>query len=711
VSKNQPVQALELALDVLKLLGIELTLRPSQADIASSLEKVQRCLAGRQIEDLIDLPEMSDPYKLAALQVLTSSTVAAFNSIPALYSLISFERVSLSIQYGNTQMSPAAYASYGLYLCGVGEIEQGYGFGRLALNLLEKIKALPFTARTWVTAYTFTIHWKEPLHNILEPLLQAYVRGVQTGDVEFATGALVASAHTDFLCGTELSQVQSHLTAHIAAIRQLKHRRNQMVVELHLQMVLNLLLQPDCPDRITGDIFDEDQALQQFQRSNDRFLIFHLYFYKALLGYLFYQFDRALENLELAEKHLDSVRAEFIYASFYFYQSLVALALFPARIPDEQQRLLAQVASNQEKLKTWARFAPANHLNKYTLVEAERARILGLGGEAREAYDQAIALAQQNHFIQEEALACELAAKFYLARGQSRSGNTYLLDAHKAYQRWGAGAKVSQLEEVYPQVLAHKFSAQPLSTNIDITTTSKSSAGSLDLVSLLKASQALSGEIVLKTLLEKLMRSIIENAGAQKGYLILENEGQWWIEAGGNSLEELEKSLESLPLVSDPPRLAASVVHFVIHTREALVLQDATFESNFSRDPYISSHRTKSLLCIPLVNQLNLVGVLYLENNLVTGAFTSQRVEFLRLLSVQAAISIENARFYGLLEQKVAQRTHELQEEVLRRRQAEERAQQLAITDPLTGLQNRRHFLRCWKMKFYGHGAIKQGLR
>ncbi len=251
---------------------------------------------------------------------------------------------------------------------------------------------------------------------------------------------------------------------------------------------------------------------------------------------------------------------------------------------------------------------------------------------------------------------------------------------------------MKHLEEVYPQVFSRNFSSQPWLKNIEITTTSNSSAESLDFISLIKASQALSGEVVLKTLLEKLMRSILENAGAQKGFLILEKKGQWVIEAGGNSLEELEKSLESLPLETDPPVLAASVVHYVIHTREALVLNDAAFESNFTHDPHISARQVKSLLCIPLMNQLNLVGVLYLENNLVTGAFTAQRLEFLRLLSMQAAISIENARFYELLEQKVTDRTCELQQEVILRREAEERAQQLAIIDPLTGLYNRRNF-------------------
>jgi diguanylate cyclase (GGDEF)-like protein len=706
VSENKPLQALDISLDILTLLGVELPRRPGQEDIILSLEKVQRSLADRPVEDLVNLPEMSDPNKLAAMQILTSSTVAAFNALPRLYSLISFERVSLSIQYGNTLMSPAAYASYGLYLCGAGDIEQGYSFGRLALNLIEKMNAPQFIARTWVTAYTFCIHWKEPLRNILEPLLKASISGLQTGDIEFSTGALVAHSHTAFFCGTELSRLREQYLTHINAIRPLMHHRNQQVVELHLQMALNLLEGSDYPDIIKGAIFDEDQALPALKQANDQFSIFHLLFYKALLGYQFYQFDRALENLEQARQYLDSVRAEYIFACFYFYHSLISLAIYPARSADEQQNILGQVAANQEKLKIWAGFIPANHLNKHTLVQAERARILKFGGEAREAYDQAISLARDNQFVQEEALACELAAKFYMDRGQVQLGYYYLLDAHKAYQQWNAQTKVKHLEEMYPQIFSHKASVQPWLKSMEITTTSKNSSDSLDFISLLKASQALSGEIVLKTLLEKLMRSILENAGAQKGFLILEKEGDWVIEAGGSSLEDLGESLDSLPLEADLPLLAASVVHYVIRTREALVFNDAVLESTFTRDDYISSHQVKSLLCMPLLNQFNLVGVLYLENNLVSGAFTIQRMEFLRLLSLQAAISIENARFYELLEQKVAARTRELQQEVDLRRQAEERANQLAIIDPLTELYNRRYFFAAleneiWRSRRY----------
>ncbi|MEI7847807.1 MAG: serine/threonine-protein kinase PknK, partial [Chloroflexota bacterium] len=441
VAENKPLQALELALEVLKQLGVELPLHPVRSDIRLGLEKVQLSLAGRPVEELVDLPEMRDPFKLAAMQILTSSTVAAINSVPELYSLISFERVNLSIHYGNTQMSPAAYGSYGLYLCGIGQIDQGYSFGRLALNLVEKINALPYKSRTWVTAYTFTIHWKEPLRNILEPLLDAFATGLQTGDIEFSTGALVAYSHTDIFCGTPLAVLQEHFTVHIAAVRQLMHRRNLLVIEMHMQLVQNLCQPWPSSDKISGQFFDEDQNLLLFQQANDQFSLFHLYFYKAMLGYLFSQFERALENLDMAEKYLDSVRAEYIYALFHLYHSLVCLAVHPSRAADQQVLILERVAANQEKLKTWAEYNPANHLNKYALVDAEYARILGQGGAARETYDRAIALAHQNHFLQEEALACELAAKFYLERGQPSLGVVYLLDAHRAYQQWGSTAK------------------------------------------------------------------------------------------------------------------------------------------------------------------------------------------------------------------------------------------------------------------------------
>jgi diguanylate cyclase (GGDEF)-like protein len=687
VAQNQPVAALEHALGVLKKIGVELPLYPSPNDLQQGIRKVQTALAGRPVEDLADLPAMSDPDRLAALQILTSTTVAAFNAIRPLYALISFERVYFSIQYGNTPMSPAAYASYGLYLCGdPDQIEQGYQFGHMALRLQEKLNALPYKARTAITAYSFVMHWKDPLRSILEPVLDAYQSGLETGDVEFASAALLVHAHSAFLSGLELTGLHETFQGHVHSIKRLGHPRNQLVLEMHLQLVHNLLQPGPTSDVISGEYYQEETALTQHVQGSDFLTIFRLYSYKVLIDCLFERYEQAAQQLKTLEKYLDSARSEFVSTLYYFYDSLVCLGLYSSLSKAEQAAGLEQVAANLAVLQRLAHYAPANQSHRVSLLEAELARLTGRSGEAREFYDQAIKLARENQFLQDEGLACERAATFYLERGQIRLAIFYLVDARSAYTHWGARGKVQQLDEKYAPYFSRK--SDPLYTLTELSSTSSHAInGSLDVASLVKASQALSGEIVLEKLLDTLMKIIIENAGAQFGYLLLEENEQWLIAASGDNTVKTP-----CPIETEPLHMALSVVRYVIHTHETVTLDDAVQTGPFRRDSFICQHQVHSLLCLPLIKQSFLVGVLYLENNLAPGAFSPQQLEFLRLLSTQAAISIENARFYDTLEQKVAERTQELQQEVLRRRKSEELAQQLAITDPLTGLFNRRYF-------------------
>ncbi|MBE9562773.1 MAG: GAF domain-containing sensor histidine kinase, partial [Proteobacteria bacterium] len=295
------------------------------------------------------------------------------------------------------------------------------------------------------------------------------------------------------------------------------------------------------------------------------------------------------------------------------------------------------------------------------LVEAEKARVLGQL-EAIEWYEKAIAGAKENEYLNEEALANELACQFYLQKDIPKIAQVYLRDAHYAYQQWGATAKVQQLEAKYPQFLSPKTS-NTISTNSTILANKIapiSTTGSsqwLDLNSVTKASQTLSKEIILSKLLEKMMSIVIENAGAEKGYLLLPKQDNWFIEGSGHGSEITV--LQSLP-IEESEQLSVNIIHYVARTKENIVLNDATQEGNFTRDPYIVKQHSQSILCMPLLNQGQLISILYLENNLTTGAFTSNRIETLNLLSSQLAISIENSLLYDNLEHKVAERTQEL---------------------------------------------------
>ncbi|HEY9853593.1 MAG TPA: AAA-like domain-containing protein, partial [Leptolyngbyaceae cyanobacterium] len=340
---------------------------------------------------------------------------------------------------------------------------------------------------------------------------------------------------------------------------------------------------------------------------------------------------------------------------------------------------------NQQRLKAWAEQCPENFQHQYLLVAAEITRISGNWYEAINLYDKAIKSAQENEFIHEEALANELAANFWLAQEKPEFAQIHLKKARQCYQIWGAKRKVEDLDEKYVQWLGSTATDTQSNTIKTITTTGRNSGETLDFAAVMKASQAISGEIVLEQLLNQVMKAAIASAGAEKGFLILDKNENWVIEAQAAVESDRITILQSIPIDSvDPttkiPHLSTAIINYVARSHENVVLNNATEEGQFTRDPYIITTQPKSILCTPLLDRGKLAGILYLENNIAIGAFTPQRVETLKIIAAQAAISIENANLYEqledynrTLEQKVEERTKELSHtlEILKATQAE----------------------------------------
>jgi class 3 adenylate cyclase/GAF domain-containing protein len=401
--------------------------------------------------------------------------------------------------------------------------------------------------------------------------------------------------------------------------------------------------------RLIGESYDEIKMLPIHLEANTKNICHSLYFFKLYLGYLFQDYQQALENAALVEENIDNAIGAFPLS--HFYNSLVHLAIYFDVSKFEQKRILEKVESNQKKIKKWASSAPMNHLNKFYLVEAERYRVLGHKDKATDCYDRAIELAKEHEYINDEALAHELAAKFYLALGKAKIAQVYMLDARHCYRQWGAVAKVKDLEARYPQLLSRKSDSKVTSQS-RVTESGSESSEVLDLASVMKASQVISGEMMLDKLLAKLMKILIENAGAQKGFLILEQAGKLLIEAEGAAKEDSITVLQSVPIESvgvygSTGLLSSAIINYVARTKESVVLNDATREGQFTKDSYITQNQPKSILCVPLINQDKLISIVYLENNLAAGAFTPDRLEVIKLLSAQAAIAIANAKLYS----------------------------------------------------------------
>jgi predicted ATPase/signal transduction histidine kinase len=663
-AQGQLLEAIRVGLQVLQLLGIEFPAQPTPADIGQASEQTRLLWRDRPIASLLDAPAMTDPIQLAAMTILTALISPAYEAIPLLLPLLIFKQINLCIAAGNCAVSAYSYVDYGLILCDVaGDLEAGYQFGQLALAIVERFQAQSSRCRTAFVVNTFISHWRESLSSSLPRLQETHQVGLEIGDLEHSILSTQIYCAYAYFAGKELSTLASEMTTYRQVFSQLNHEASLDFLGIFHQTVLNLLGQSDDPCQLVGELYDEIQAMPTLHQLKRRSSLYYLHFNKSILHYLFSQPQKAAENVALTESYSDSLVGMFAVTLFCFYSALIDLALYPLMPDAEQNQLLEKVAVNQAKLKHWADHAPMNHLHKVYLVEAERQRVLGNKAEAIAHYDLAIQLAQENGYIQETALANELAAKFYLAWGKEKIAQFYLTEAYYAYSHWGAKAKVDDLEQRYPHLLEPILQKPDLpipvsdaivslsNQTIQSFTSSTHISDSLDLAVLLKASQTLSSEIELEKLLSTLIQVVIEAAGAEKCALLMPRNNQWSIEAV-SKLGQPAIVLQSISF-EDHQTVPVSLINSVRNTLTPIAIENAAVDSTLIADPYILRQSPKSILCSPVLNQGKLVAIVYLENHLTAGAFTRDRVQLLNLICAQAAISLENASLYQDLQEQL----------------------------------------------------------
>jgi len=671
ISKDRFLEAIEMGLSILKELEIIVT----NIDFKSEEKKINSAIGDREIQSLIDLSIMTDPYKLAAMEILETLVSACYFGAPHLLPSITIQQVKLSLEYGNTLMSCTAYGAYGMILCGeIGDIDRGYFFGELALSLLEKFNAQKYKAKILAMINGYTYHWKGHLKDTLRPLMIGYQSGRDNGDIEYGFYCLINYYFHQFLLGKNLEELERKIAEDCQIIPQEQYEISYYALIICRQTLLNLLDRSQNPCDLIGESCDETNILATKKR---KYITLH--FYKVILNYLFGDYFQALENLKIVESLMSASKAMVYSPLVCFYKSLIELALFNPEKKAAKQ-ILEAIEHRQKQLEIWAKSAPMNYMHKYYLVAAELNKIKGNKAIAIEFYDRAIELAKENEYLNEEALSLELAAKFYLEWGKEKIAKIYAIDAYYAYASWGATAKVNDLTRRYSDLLDSIINLEQLEkipTKDSIytrTVTSNSSDSSiiLDLETVIKSSQALVKEVQLKQLISTLIKVTVENAGASQGFLILEKQENLYIEAR-ESVDNKNLKLNLPQLVSDNEILPLSIVNYVARTKENIVLENACNSAKFNRDRYILKYKPKSILCLPIVHQSKSIGLLYLENNLTIGAFTRDRLELLKVIASQAAISLENAKLYETLEEKVKERTQELSQtlEILKATQAE----------------------------------------
>lgn len=623
---NALPEAIDVALEALAKLGEKLPSTPHQGHIVYTFLKTRFRLINRSPDILANLPAMENPTAIAAVQIYSQASLATAVAAPEFTPLFICKTLLLTIRYGNPTVAPFVYAVYSLLLCGIlGEISLGLKFARLATKLLEKDEFKSQTARTQFIVNCYARPWQHHPKKDLAELKGGLERGIALGDFEYAAQSIHLYCGHSFYVGRQLSELEIEMRQ---ASKEIKILQQEAVLNMNRvfhQVVLNLLGESNDPCCIEGEIYSEEKMFPLYQSTNNKNAFCITYLNKMRLCYLFYRFEDAYKYALKTEESLDAVIGLLLVPWFHFYDSLAHIAVYKNESWKNQKKILARVAASLKKMKKWAQIVPVNHEHTYLLVKAERARILGKETLAKDLYNQAIESANKHDYIHEEALAWELAARFYNDKEHFSLAATYLRQALVCYEKWGAKAKISQLKKTYSRLLAK---TSPGLNHGDVSVSRPDY--NFDLSSMIKASETIAKETVITRLMDQLMTIVLESAGARKGFLVLINNEGWNVEARV-AVEEVH---DFTPIPLDRCKeLPVSIIRYVRHSGQDLVLDHAAIDTRYEWDQYVREKQLKSVLCIPILHQGDVNGVLYLENNSIAGVFTPERVDVLKNVS------------------------------------------------------------------------------
>lgn len=684
IAANRSLDAVHEAHRLLGELGMQLPLEPSRLDQMREMARLWPLLRRRRLTRVVDIPRLADlppmtnPLALALDRVITSVLAAAYNTAPILRSLLVLRQFELQLRHGNSPYAPYLYTAYGTTIDQLfGQVESNYQFGELALLLMERMQVRGLTARIMLNVYGFIRHRKRHLREALEPLREGYRVGMETGDFEFAGICAYADGYHRLLLGDDLAALESDLADYTGVLQAIRRERPLRLTAMIRAVAQALAGQTSDLRVLIGEQFHEAQALRNFKAANDQTSLGVLHTLKLMLAYLVGDVAQARLHLEQAQHYQAAFNNSVFEPVFFEYAALTLLAGIPAQPGVAAHPDFRQAEGYARRLEVCSTHASMNYRQRWLLVRAEQARVLARFSQARDDYDAAIQAARAHGYTGEEALACELAGRAGFIHGLHSVAHAYIRDAHAAYRRWGAIAKVAALEQRYPEV----FVGELLRLAGHTGRPTQQPVIQLDFTTAMKASQAIAGELVLVRLLDTLVKIMLENAGAQRAFLMLNDDEALTIEASGEIDQPTVAVLQALP-VQACEELSAGIVLYTARTMQPLVLADAVTNPLFAQDAYVLARKPRSVVCLPLIHQRRLVGVLYLENNLVSGAFTPARLEMLTLLGTQAAIAIGHARLYGelatyrdQLEDMVQQRTQELQESNVRLEEARRSAE------------------------------------
>ncbi|WP_437809495.1 trifunctional serine/threonine-protein kinase/ATP-binding protein/sensor histidine kinase [Sorangium sp. So ce1078] len=655
ISQNRMQDAIDMAFSVLAMLDIPLSgSPPAHADVTR----------------LSQLPPMADERMQAALRILTTVTPATYLARPDLLPTTVFTTVDICVRHGNSPPAALAYATYGAIQCSANNIDEAFSLGQLALDLTHKFNTVELESKIYGTVHVLIHHWKRHLRETLDPIRHAVQVGLDTGNIDFSGySSTIWSLHSLFV-GDDLVTTELRMKQSVELSLKLNNQYSLYHSKIWTQLVRCLRDASAEKLRLVGDSFDETTMIPCLGQSRSSMFALHLA--KGMQLYYFGHPEQAHGCLRAGEAYQDAVGGMITALEHNFYQSLSVLAALDGLPADERGAALDRVDANQQKLETWARFAPENNRHKHDLVSAELARVRREVAPSMELYDRAIEGARRHGFLHEEALAYELASGFYRGLGRQEIARHYMTNAFRAYALWGADAKAQALAASYPWLAEERAApavrpgagaSHPLDPQL------------LDVAAIIRSAQAVASELVLPKVIDRLLRIAAANAGAQRGALLLIRDQQLFLEATLDVEPEVVE-VELRQPADGRGDLPQTVLNYAARTAEVVVIRDAPRDARFGRDPAIVRFQPRSILCLPLLYRGAVTGLLYLEHRSTPDVFQPARVELLGWLSAQAAIAVENADLLRAvesanaeirsanerLEQTVAERTRELRD-------------------------------------------------
>lgn len=645
MARNMASEAIDFGLSCFRKIGIVMQRSPGKVKLLVELFKTERTLAGVSFSDLRSLPLIDDPEKNLTIRLIRKILMPAFVADSRLFVLIVLRMMRLTVKWG-ISVEAMFFSYYGFILCGIRrQFERGYQFGKLGEDLLKQYPKCGNRAAVTHVFDTMVRMWKEPLRNSVQGIWEGYRQAMETGYKEIAVNSLYSQGLAMLYSGDYLGDVYDCIKNNFQTIKRLKHQAAIYIGSLHQQTVENLLEPSEHPCRLKNSDFNEDTIVTWYHENNDNNGLIHYYCEKIFLAFIFGEYEMAVEHALRFKPKMARTIGFISHFLIDYYYALSSLALLSNQTQSVSASKLKEIGRINRLFEYMAEINPSNFLNNFYLVKAEIHR-MKQPHKAIKYYNLAIESAGKNGFVHEQAIASERFSEYWRELGDKKISEVYLKEAYSLYHQWGAKAKTSQLKKKYPGLFDKQDELSEEQNQIRFKLPNLVEPKQIDVQSILKALKIVSGEMITKQLLPKILNLIVEHCGAEKGYLIKKKDQEFIIE------EVVSLNENQLVTVYEPtadPNLksfSSQIVSYVFRQNEGVLLEDAYHSADFSKDRYIQENKTKSLLCIPFKLRKELYGVVYLENNLANRVFTEYNVEFVQTVLAQAAVAMENARLY-----------------------------------------------------------------